>query len=293
MSGVRWVVGAVLGAGLWCGLVGSASAALAAQPATDPAYKLLIEERGPAVVSIRYILKLEGQQQEEEAPGVMVEPTGLVLTQTPGGIGARAMGMAPTPSEVKVLIGDDTQGVDAKVVAQDKELGLAWLQLDTPAQTPYAFVDFSSSGTANVGDTVYMVSLMGKFFGNEPMVSEGKIAASVTKPRRLLMPAAGATAGETSLGLPVFDATGKVLGIATFILPDREEMESGDMRTAMRGGFMGGMILPAAEVVEATARAKEMAKNPPAEEPAEEPKPEDKPAEPPAEPSDPPPATPK
>jgi hypothetical protein len=67
----------------------------------------------------------------------------------------------------------------------------------------------------------------------------------------------------------VFNEKGDLLGITTLILPDQEEVmgSSGGMRAAMRG-ITGGMILPASEVVAATARAKETAAKAPAPTPA-------------------------
>jgi S1-C subfamily serine protease len=267
-----------------CGGVRAVQAAPADVPQAD--YSMLVNERAPAIVSIKYILKDEGEQQEEDTTGCMIEAGGLVLTAVPGGLGARFGGAAPTPTEIKVLVGDDNQGVSAKIIGRDTELGLAWLQIDTPPAQPYKFIDFSAGATAKHGDNVYIVSQMGKFFDRAPAIAEARVGAIVEKPRKLYIPSIGLAGGET-MGLPVFDAQGKPVGVNTLILPDREEMESGDMRAAMRG-ITGGMILPASEVVEATARAKEVAKSNPTEEPADvaekpaEPaeKPEEKPGEP-------------
>ncbi len=161
------------------------------------------------------------------------------------------------------MVGDDTQGVKAKIIARDTDLGLAWVQTDDQPAKPYPFVDFSASSEAKLGDSIYMISLMGKFFDRAPMIAEGFVGATVKKPRNLLIPSIGMAGGE--LGIPpLLSASGKAIGISTLILPDQDEME-GDPRVLLRG-ITSGMILPSKDVVEATARAKENAKkNPPAD----------------------------
>ena len=240
----------------------------------------MLDDRGPAIVSIKFILKGGEQEKEEEATGVVIDPSGLILASNLefGGQYARMGGPTPIPSEIKVLIGDDTQGLEAKFLARDTELGLAWMQLkDAPAK-PLNSVDFAKGVNAKVGDGLYVVSLMGKFFDRVPAMSEGRVSALVKKPRELVIPSFGLA--STELGIPVFNEKGEVIGVTTLILPDEEEVAGipGGMRAALRG-VTRSMILPAAEVVAATKRAKETAANAPAatEEPkAEEPKAEEK-----------------
>lgn len=255
----------------------TAGSALAAAPATEPAPPAaaqqpagnpgsrIVAERTPALVTIKFMLKDEEGEQEEEAAGTMIEGGGLVLCSNRpfGGLMAR-MGMpTPTPTDIKVLIGDDTEGVKAKFLARDTELGLAWIQIEEPAATPYTHITFDESATPGIGDRLFNVSLMGKFFHRAPMLSEGFVAATVTRPRNLIMPSISLAAGGED-GLPIFAEDGKAVGFSTLILPDREEMVGGQMQSAMKG-FFGQMILPAKAVNQATANAKEMAKsNPPA-----------------------------
>jgi hypothetical protein len=243
--------------------VSTATKALAAPPAAaEPAvdYKKLIDDKAPAIVSIKFVLKMDQGEQEDETTGVVIEPTGLILSSnfSLGGMMARMNRGSATPTDLKVLIGDDTQGLKAKIVARDTELGLAWVQLDDPPAKPLAFIDFSSGAEAKLGDPIYLVSLMGKVFDRAPWVAEGRIGAIVKKPRPLLIPSFGIRGID--LSTPAYDAQGRAIGVTTFILPDQDD-ESQDS-SGMRG-ITSGMILPASEVVAATARAKEMAKKGP------------------------------
>lgn len=230
-----------------------ASPAPAAQPET---FKMLADEKAPAIVSIKFILKGGEMDEENETTGVVVDPRGIILTSNLafGGLMARFGGPALSPSDIKVMIGDDTQGLDAAFVARDSELGLAWIKLRTPPAEPLAHVDFSKGAAPALGDAIYMVGLMGKFFDRAPSISEGRIGAIVKKPRPLYIPSIGLAGTEQ--GIPVFAADGSPVGISTIIFPEQEELAGspGGVRAAMRG-VTGSMILPAADVADATARA--------------------------------------
>jgi S1-C subfamily serine protease len=241
----------------------------------------MVESKAPTIVSIKYILKGGEQDEEGETTGVVIDgERGLVLTSNNafGGMMARFGGPSPTPSEIKILIGEDNNGLDAKFVARDSELGLAWVELSEKPAKALAAVDMTKSANVKLGDSLYVVSEMGKFFDRASSVAEGQVSAITKKPRDLVIPSIGLAA--TEMGMPVFTASGEVVGVLTLILPEQEEMSGSpsQMRATMRG-ITGNMILPAAQVVEATKRALETAANPSAE-PAKE----DKPAE--AKPAD-------
>jgi len=252
-----------------------------AQPtaAASTAGSRVVADRAPSIVTVKFMLKMDENEREVETSGVMMDGSGLVLCSNMpfGGMMAFAGMSVPTPTEIKVLVGDDTEGVAAKFLARDSELGLAWIQVNEAPKSPYAFVDFAQSAEPATGDQVYTVSLMGKFFDRAPQLSEGFVSAVVRKPRHLFMPSLGLALVTREDGLPIFDASNKVVGFSTLILPEREEMQGNQMEAAMKG-FLGMMILPAKDVVDATARAKETAKNAPAATEGETPKP-DAPAE--------------
>ncbi len=228
---------------------------------TAASYEKLNAERAPAIVTVKFLLKVQNEEQEEETPGVMIEKGGLVLASNIafGGLAARFGGEAVTPTDIKILIGDDTQGVEAKIIARDSEVGLAWVQIDKPAEAGYPFVDFAQSSSAKAGDTVMVVTHLGKFFDRAAIVNEGKIVATPAKPRKLMIPSVELAGAD--FGVPVFDSKAAPVGVLTVILPDQDELQAtqGGMQQILKGISGGKMILPAEEVVAATKRAKETA----------------------------------
>lgn len=268
-------------------VLGMIAPALAAAPAPAPAaaasddastYKKLIDTVGPSLVTVKFMLKIEASGQmaemfagmpeegiETEVTGFMIEKDGLVLlsnSQLGGyyGMYASRMGgsITPNPTDIKVLIGDDTEGLKAKFLTRDKDLDLAWIKITDPKAEGKAFsyVDLNSSATPTLGDRLLAVSRMGKYFDHALVVSEGKLGGNATKPRSLLIPV-GFQRGE--MGMPVFDAAGKTVGVHILQMPNRDDMEGADSSELMSGGGMAIMILPAADVAKATARGKELA----------------------------------
>jgi hypothetical protein len=182
--------------------------------------------------------------------------------------------VSATPTEIKVLIGDDTEGIDAKFLARDTELDLAWIQIKEPGDQKFAYVDLAADAKGKIGDSLLAVRRLGKHFNRVPAIGGGRIGGMTTKPRDLYVPG-----GDLSgvLGLPVFTPEGKVLGVAITQTPDDEDLSDNPMGAITRlsglQDMFSGMILPASEARKATERAKA---NPTPEQPSEDDAEEDK-----------------
>ena len=243
------------------------------------AFSKLLTDKSPAIVSIKFVLKVNmgamfggGQEQESESEvnGVLIDAKGLVLcsnTQLAGFVGMmkQFMGemgsqMTATPTDIKVLVGDDAEGKEAEIIARDTELDLAWVRIKNPGEAPFPFVDFSQSASAKVGEEVYAVRRLGKFFARSTVAAEGRIAGTTTKPRDLTIPTGNI---GTAYGMPVFGAGGKPIGVVVMQVPESEGSDGNPMamlgRMSGMQDMMNGFILPAAEVVKATKRALETA----------------------------------
>ncbi len=223
---------------------------------------------GPALVTVKCVLKVQAgggsREMEREFTAAMIDKEGLVLCSS------MSMGLSKwmqrmgsvTPSDIKVLIGDDTEGVEAKLLASDGELDLSWLQIKEPADKGYDCLDFSKSRSASLGEKVVAVKRMDKYYDRAVVISEGRIGGQTTKPRELLIPGGL----DLEAGMPVFGEDGEIVGVAVQQMPDDDEMD-------MRRRFFGGgssFILPAGELTKATQRARAASESDEEEEEEEE-----------------------
>lgn len=224
-------------------------------------YANLLSETTPALVTVKFVLKMEGQfgkrETETEITGLVVDPSGLVLCAN-SKLGLprimRSLGSA-TPTDIKVLIGEDTEGLEAKVLARDTELDLAWVKIKEPGDKKFAALDLGKSALVNPGERILTIRRMAKFFDRATTISEGRLAGRTSKPRDLLVPGGGI---DVEPGQPIFTPDGRIVGLVVMQLPDMEEMESNPMAfMGMRNDILNGLILPIGEVAKATARAKE------------------------------------
>jgi hypothetical protein len=230
-------------------------------------YEQLATAKADALVTVKFVLKLKmggmmggDQESNTEITGIMIEPKGLVLCSNTqlGGIPpmfrriASRMGgdASATPTDIKVLVGDDSEGVEAKLLARDTDLDLAWIQIKDPKT--YKHVDITpKTSKPKVGQRVLYLTRMGKFFDRVVTIDEGRIGGLTSKPRELYV------GGDSGSGVPVFMPNGDFLGVTITQTPDEEDSDEGPM--AMFGALTGrgpGLILPASEIAKATERAK-------------------------------------
>lgn len=234
-------------------LFSSAVATPTDSKAAGSEYRTMIDTASPCLITVKFVLKFQGPQGtrdfEREITATMIDKSGLVLcsgVQLGTSKLFRRMGTA-TPTDMKILIGDDTVGIDAELLATDGELDLAWIRVKDAKSLPATvqFVDFTRPQTASLGDRVLSVNRMEKFFDRAPVVTEGRIAGSTKKPREMLVPGGGI---DLEPGMPVFAANGNVIGVAVFQSPDAEDMEGAR-------GSNATLILPTDQLNKATKRA--------------------------------------
>ncbi len=264
-------------AGAACGPVSALSAAAPALTNADDiakAYRDIVDTRSDAVVTLKFVLKTSGMgedaEEEQEALGLMIEETGLVLTSNIllGGIPeaqkaamAGRGGFNRSPKDLKVLIGDDHEGVDAKLVARDSELDLAWVQITDAAGKSFARVDLSQSVKVGVGDGLVCVQRFGKIHDREPVIAEGRVRAIIHKPRRLIVPSRDM---EYAVAGPIFTTKGELVGVGAlqFVSPDEMRALSDGVPDILSMSVMrAALVLPAEDVLLATERGKEAAKS--------------------------------
>lgn len=241
-----------------------APAAPAAVDDGGDVYGKLVKEKGDAVVSIKYILKEEDQESEEEVQGVVIEESGLILTSNfyMGGFPESLKQITGRgnrkPLEIKVMISGDQEGVDATLVARDSELDLAWLQITNKDNKKFAFVDIGKPAEAKLGDRILTLERLTKSNDHAHIIRESRVRSLIAKPRKLAVP--GDELGG-SIGMLVFNGKGEYVGVSSLQFPSKEEMQA--EQTSQFAQFRRiprAMVLPGEDVLKATAAAKEQAK---------------------------------
>jgi hypothetical protein len=241
-----------------CAALALVSPASVAAPGPAPAideggvYASVAESVAPAIVAVKFVMSMEGagENQDNEIHGVLIDPAGIVLVSSASMFGVEGMGMSIRPQEIKILVGDDTTGLEAEVLVRDRERDLAWLRITEEVESPLPAIDFAAGSEATLGQTVLQVWKLDKFFDRAPYVSEGTVASRVSKPRNLFI-----ASGEITIGLPVVNVEGSPLGFGVLQLPTQEEMAAMSGSNMYSRMIFARTILPAAEVAQATAQA--------------------------------------
>lgn len=261
--------------------VPSAAAAPSATPAAarQPDYPhARLAEKAGALVGVRYVLKVATSGAERELNGetfcLLIGADGLLLCSNNemGGyvqLLTQMMNRGPmpavvsTPKEIRVLLGNDSKGLPAKVIARDSDRDLAWLRLDAlPAGLHLEPVDLENQREAQLGEPLYRLRRLDRFFGSVPLVESGVVGALVDHPRKLLI-AADLDGGY--LGMPIFGGDGKLLGLTVVQMPGEEggDIDFGHGLPGQSSKFddmVGSVILPASELLKATRLALEIHK---------------------------------
>ncbi len=266
---------------------GTASATLDTAPAAPTpdvraVAKRALERYGPAVVTVRVVLKrrLIAQGRERgsaesqlEVAGTTLTPAGLTVvsdvTTNPSALSAADDAdtrLDTETTDVKILLRDGRE-LPARFVLRDADLDLAFLVPDE-AGLKLPFLDLSQ-GTAPVpealDDLVYLFPLA-RSLGRETGVVLDRVRGVGRKPRTFV--ASEIVLGMQSLGCPVFDGSGRPLGLSV--------MRRGPRASAAGGGFRDifdaftPVVVTAADVQGVARQALERAAAQPAAKPTPE-----------------------
>jgi S1-C subfamily serine protease len=236
----------------------------AATEAEAAAGRSLVKRYADAIVTIELVVVVKtggerGSQSREvkrEANGTVISANGLTVTSLAlidprAGSAARGGGDAPETEfkEVKLLLTDNTE-VPASVVLKDGDLDLAFVAPDPDAagKREFSYVKLDEPAEAGVLDTYFDVTRVSKALQRTPVVQLSTLVGIVEKPRRLFL------ASEQSIGGPLFDAQGRLLGISLVY--------------SAGGRQVGAVILPAADVADIAKQAAAVKPQPP-EKPAD------------------------
>ena len=271
-------------------VLAAAAAAPAVRAAEPQAVRALLDRHAPAIVSIEAVVRTEmqmgGQGEDQESNldmvGAVVDPSGLIMLWNSrisssrisdmmaimgraGGGSPDDFGIDMTPLSFAVRLPGSDDTMDAFLAASDPQLDLAFLQLSEPPAEPLAAIDLAASVPLAAGDEVFAVHRLGTSFAHAPFVESAIVVGELLKPRRAWI-AEGHLQG---IGLPVFDAAGRPVGVLSTVLssvaPERAAAAMQGMGNMLGGGDgktvgpLGIFVLPAADVARTVARSLERA----------------------------------
>ncbi len=146
-----------------------------------------------------------------------------------------------TTKEVKILMPDGSETV-AKVAFKDADLDLAFIRPEKPEEAKLNGIDTTNSAPLGLLEDVIILGRLAKDLNREPVVMTSEVISLVTKPRTF-----GKLATQ-ALGMPVFNAEGKFLGIGINRFSPKGETDQAPTPS--------NVILPAADLEESAAQVK-------------------------------------
>lgn len=222
------------------------AAAQTAQAAPDVrvAARRALERYGPAVVTVRVVLKrrLIAQGRERgsaesqlEVAGTTLTAAGLTVvsdvTTNPSALSASDEAdtrLDTETTDVKIVLRDGRE-LPARFVLRDADLDLAFLVPDE-AGLKLPFLDLSADAAPlpePLDDLVYLFPLA-RSLGRETGVVLDRARGLSRKPRTFV--ASDIVLGMQSLGCPVFDAAGRVVGLSVMRRAPRTSSAGGGFR---------------------------------------------------------------
>ncbi len=212
-------------------------------------------KHGETICTVKLVIdiKFQGQAQEQPAQmtGTIVNETGLVVISNKDFDPAAMMGrpMPPgfnievTPKNFKITIGKEEKELDAFIVADDKKLGLSFLQIQALGERKLKFASFAGDAALAAGQKVILVDRLGQDFDYLLTARVSRVNGLVTKPR------AGSLvyAFRESLGMPVYGIDGKVAGILIGVSGEGE-LSSGTLPIVLPAAVTRARIGQAAEI---------------------------------------------
>src|SRR4051812_13290367 len=160
----------------------------------------LLDRNAAALVTVQLVLQVkvsgpmgqlmgDAQELESETVCTIIDPKGLLVcsnTQLSGymGVMQRVTGrmgaqseFTATPTQIKVLVADEAKPWAAKLLVRDTDLDLAWLQIENGGGRSFSHIDFSHGVVPRVGDSIFAIRRLDKFFDRVPALLESRVGS--------------------------------------------------------------------------------------------------------------------
>ena len=211
---------------------GAATALPAQSPEERTMARDVVRRKAEAVVMVMATLKIRanvgGQEQQVEqqaqANGTILDASGLTVlslsTLQPDDMMARSLSartrpgtrvdVISEPSNVRMRTGDGRE-IAARLVLRDEDLDLAFIKPIDPPSPAVTWVG-EPAAKPSLLDLLFVIQRTTETSGFSTAATFGNVQLVVDKPR-LYFQAAMAGNGASALGSPVFDASGRFVGV--------------------------------------------------------------------------------
>lgn len=182
-------------------------------------YTISVEERGSETVS-RIAAESEGTLVS--ADGLLIVPASVINPMDLYGKLVQSRSGEAPPSvhsaDFLVRIPGSDEPLVAKVVTQDRDLGVAWLKIQQPP-APMAYVDLSIAVDPTVGQQAYVLGMIAEEFDYAAFVERARIIGDIKVPY-----AAFITDKSQKM---LFSKTGVPLGFSVMRIEPRNSISTG------------------------------------------------------------------
>jgi hypothetical protein len=224
--------------------------------AEDNPYKQLLSEHSASVVTVKFIMNVSmgggGGGMDREIPveidGIVVSDDGLIMIpggpmdmanqmrrqmrgrgrggRGGGGGGMEDMEIEASPTDIRVVMGEDFEEHDAVLAAKDSSLQLAFVMLEDTKDLKLQPLKLTGTNEPTIGEELLALARLSEDYDFAPYFATVQITGKVNQPRTMWC----ISTQLFSPGLPVFNHTGVFVGI----------MGDGTSGGEGGGGMMGG-----------------------------------------------------
>lgn len=249
----------------------------------DNPYKQLLDDRSTSIVTVKFVMNVTmgggGGGMDREIPveidGIVVSEDGLIMI--PGGPmdmanqmrrqfrgrgrGGRGGGgmddieIEASPTDIRVVMGDDFDEHNAVLAAKDSTLNLAFVMLEDTKDLEIAPIKFDKNAKPQIGDELLGLHRLTEEYDYAPYFGTARVTGHVSQPRPMWC----ISAPMFSPGVPVFTHTGAFVGIMSDGTTGGETGGPGPMGG---GGGRGGypFLVPAKQLAPVVKQAHERGK---------------------------------
>lgn len=245
----------------WGALMCVSLLALAGAQTPSNRFKSLVQQVVPSIVTVRAVVKIDVKSKEDSSSeeikfsqrGAVISEDGIIMMSSAlltseslkqllnlDPEDADKVDIKISPQSFKIIFERESQEYEAKLVATDSQLGLAFLKIENLQGRTLKPIVFKDS-PLEIGSELFCVTRMPKGYDFTPYLVKLVVVAEVDKPRRAYL----TDRSTDELGLPVFNAEGVAVGVVTTIRPTVVNPDEEDL------GFDSGAsesILPIAVV---------------------------------------------